>query len=204
MSDQNMKQQNLLMTEFDLLTTGGATQMVKAIIPYLAPDEQKMLGLMVRIWELVGTIKYYSCGKPPLCHNIPGINTSNGINTEMINNIKKYCTPENQKLIDTLLNFMNAREMMKLMNSFDSSGIFGTEKNDCNTDSFCDGDCDNCEHACKNCDESTNNSDNIASNSIGRLLGMFNQSSIMNAGQVSLYQEYMNQLNNDFSEACDE
>lgn len=190
----NTCRQNPAVTEFDLLTTRGATQMIKAMIPYLAPKEQKTIGLMVRIWELMGTLKYYSSGRMPLCHNASAVN-KNGINTEMIGNLKKYCTPENQQMIDMMLNLMNAQEMMKYMNAFDMNAGNGDSCDDkyndfAHFDSFCDGDCDKCAQ-----DENHDTMD-----SFGNLMGMFNQSSIMNQGQVSLYQEFMNKLNDDFSE----
>jgi len=52
-------QTNLLITEFDLKTTNGSTQMIKALIPFFSPREQHMLAMIVRIQELIMTVRYF-------------------------------------------------------------------------------------------------------------------------------------------------
>lgn len=110
---------HLLVTEFDLRTTRGATQMIKALIPMLSPREQRIISILVRIWELIQTIQFFqqeffilSSGNSQDYKNSPlGIN---GIDLNTLNRIKKYCSPDNQQMIDTLLNFMNISEIMKM------------------------------------------------------------------------------------------
>lgn len=108
-------QTNLLITEFDLKTTNGSTQMIKALIPFFSPREQHMLAMIVRIQELIMTVRYFE--------RISYIQQQNNIklsfNKELFDHIKRYCTPENQKMIDSILQFMNISELMKMMNVFE-------------------------------------------------------------------------------------
>lgn len=108
-------QNHLLITEFDLKTTNGSTQMIKALIPFFSPREQQMLAMIVRIQELIMTVRYFE--------KISYIQQQNNIklsfNKDLFDHIKRYCTPENQKMIDSILQFMNISELMKMMNVFD-------------------------------------------------------------------------------------
>lgn len=106
-----MNKNELIITEFDQITIRSSTQIIKALIPFLAPREQKMIGIMVRIWELILTLRFFEKECIPT--------RERNSNANMINHIKRYCTPESQKTIDMLLNFMNMSELMKIMNVFD-------------------------------------------------------------------------------------
>lgn len=112
-------QNHLLITEFDLKTTNGSTQMIKALIPFFSPREQQMLAMIVRIQELIMTVRYFE--------KISYIQQRNNIklsfNKELFDHIKRYCTPENQKMIDSILQFMNISELMKMMNVFDGENM---------------------------------------------------------------------------------
>ena len=46
----------IVLTEFDEKTIGQSTQMLKALIPFLEPEQQRMFGLMVRIMEFNMTL----------------------------------------------------------------------------------------------------------------------------------------------------
>lgn len=108
-------QNHLFITEFDLKTTKGSTQMIKALIPFFSPREQQMLAMIVRIQELIMTVRYFE--------NISHIQQQDDIkfsfNKELFDHIKRYCTPENQRMIDNIMQFMNISELMKVMNLFE-------------------------------------------------------------------------------------
>ncbi len=108
-------QTNLLITEFDLKTTNGSTQMIKALIPFFSPREQHMLAMIVRIQELIMTARYFE----KLSYIQQQNNIKLSFNKDLFDHIKRYCTPENQKMIDSILQFMNISELMKMMNVFD-------------------------------------------------------------------------------------
>lgn len=100
-------------TEFDTMTTGNHLQMIKALVPFLAPKEQKVIGIIIRIMELIDTIHFFeksgkfNCGQPQ----------NDLFSKDMINHMKKYCTAETQQFMDSILNMMN---MTQVMNMFET------------------------------------------------------------------------------------
>lgn len=110
-----MNKNELIVTEFDQVTTRGSTQIIKALIPYLSPREQKMMAIMVRIWEFILTLRFFEKDFFP--------SREYGNNTDMINNLKRYCTPESQNTIDMILKFMNMSELMNIINVFDMENL---------------------------------------------------------------------------------
>lgn len=108
-------QSQLLITEFDLKTTNGSTQMIKALIPFFSPREQQMLAMIVRIQELIMTVRYFE----KISYIQQQSNIKFSFNKDLFDHIKCYCTPENQKMIDSILQFMNISELMNMMNVFD-------------------------------------------------------------------------------------
>lgn len=121
MSENETCQNQLFITEFDLKTTNGSTQMIKALIPFFAPREQQMLAMIVRIQELIMTVRYFE--------NVSHIRQQNNIkfsfNKDLFDHIKRYCTPESQRMIDNILQFMNISELMKVMNVFEEENTGG-------------------------------------------------------------------------------
>lgn len=54
-----MKDSCPLLTEFDQLTLGNSTQMLKAILPFFDYNTQKTLSMIIRLKELISTIEFY-------------------------------------------------------------------------------------------------------------------------------------------------
>lgn len=196
-----MEKKELIVTEFDIATTRGSTQIIKALIPYLSPHEQKMIGIMIRIWELIQTLRFFEKQTFLSEKNTGGLD----LNPELIRHIKKYCTPESQHMIDMILQFMNMSELMNIMNLFDTESpadspdsgnpfhnimnIFQTmnqtgmdisKRND--TDANSSG---------ANQESKTSNS-NLPASLI---------QSMMSEKQENLYQEFMDKLDQDFNDS---
>lgn len=208
------------LTEFDYRTTNGSTQLIKAIIPFLNPVQQRMLAIMTRIWELIVTIKFFE----KTCFQNNGTPLTSNLNPEMINRVKRYCTPESQQTIDMLLNFMNMSELMNMMNMFngekdfgDAGGIMDLFKNfsqfttpgpessnpakDSNNPNSADsyGHSDPSAHS-----NSTAHSAPTGQSAQSGPFGSFDPAGIMktmmNAEQSSLYREFMERLDLDLNE----
>lgn len=181
-----MEKKELIVTEFDIVTTKGSTQILKALIPYLSTREQKLIGIIIRIWELIQTIRFFEN------QNFSPHKTNDGLdfNPELVRHIKKYCTPESQHMLDIILQFMNMSELMNIM------GMFEKDSTD-------------------NAQDSENPFGNIMNifksmNQAGMdISGMKNYEknnpsasiiqSMMSAKQGSLYQEFMDKLDEDFN-----
>lgn len=205
-----MEKNDLIVTEFDIITTKGSTQIIKALIPFLSPREQKMIAIVIRIWELIQTIRFFEqhefikCGQPKEL----------SFNPELIRHIKKYCTPESQQMIDMILKFMNMSELMNIMKLFENengeSGIFSGDNED------------NSGNNTENNSESSSQQ-NFNNTDFGNIMNIFqtmNQAgmdlsgvqkpssvppaniiqSMMSGRQENLYQEFMEKLDNDFTD----
>lgn len=166
---------NITLTTFDINTIGDSTQMIKALIPYLEPESQRMVAILVRIRELMLTIRYFS--NPNLKKQ------SFSSNDEMLKQLKKFCSPEMANMIDMMMKFLSMSEMMNVLSGIEglnseNSGmsdilnLFGMMKDNKNSDNT--------------------NSDNTESDSKGPDFPMFN------GHQKDLFDEYMKTLDNLF------
>lgn len=102
---------NFSFTLFDQCTIGTSTQMIKALIPYLEPESQKMLAILVRIRELMLTIQYFT--------RVPIKKQTFHSNDEMLEQIKKFCSPEMASTIDMMMKFLSMSDMMNVLSGMD-------------------------------------------------------------------------------------
>ena len=52
--------ESLLLTEFDIATSGVEIQMLKAFVPFAEPSQQKSLALCIRMLEFMKTMDFYN------------------------------------------------------------------------------------------------------------------------------------------------
>lgn len=99
------------MTEFDIVTLDESLQMIKTFIPYLNRDMQKTFAIMIRIMELISTIRYY--------------NDSNSIiikkelknSAEMLNILGQGMPKEMQDSLKSMSQIMQMQDTMNIMNA---------------------------------------------------------------------------------------
>lgn len=98
-----------ILTEFDRITLGNSTQLIKAILPFLDFNTQKMLAIFVRIQELKATINFYSSNES----SVFAKRAKNGFDqNDLKDMIKEYFPDINLDMIDNLNNFMQMENMM--------------------------------------------------------------------------------------------
>ena len=103
------------LTPFDLRTNNPSLQMIKLLIPYLPPKNQRILAIYIKFIELQNTLSSFRIFK----------NRTHSTE-QMLNEIRPYLPSDIFDSIDNILNMMNIMEMMKSMsetNSSDSSEI---------------------------------------------------------------------------------
>ena len=96
--------QSIIQTEFDERTIGRSTQLLKALIPFLEPSQQKMFGLMVRIIEFNMTLDFFNHNRIPACMFKPPCGD------DMLSELKGYCSPEEQKQLDMMIGMIKAQK----------------------------------------------------------------------------------------------
>ncbi len=103
--------QTIILTEFDERTIGRSTQLLKALIPFLEPSQQKMFGLMVRIIEFNMTLDFFNHNRIPACAFKPCCGS------DMLSELKSYCSPEEQKQLDMMIGMIKAQKLQAALAS---------------------------------------------------------------------------------------
>lgn len=97
--------QTIVLTEFDEKTIGQSTQILKALIPFLEPEQQRMFGLMVRIMEFNMTLDYFNRHRIAACAFTPRCSQ------DMLSELKSFCSPEERRQFDMMLGMIKASQM---------------------------------------------------------------------------------------------
>ena len=97
--------QTIILTEFDERTIGRSTQLLKALIPFLEPSQQRMFGLMVRIIEFNMTLDFFNHNRIPACA------FKSCCGNDMLSELKSYCSPEEQKQLDMMIGMIKAQKL---------------------------------------------------------------------------------------------
>ena len=91
------------LTPLDEQTFGNMSQMIKASVPYMSPQAARPMAMLARLMELQNTINYFRLpGKVRAC----SIGSRRPSPEEMLLDLRKYCSGNEAKMIDTLLNAM--------------------------------------------------------------------------------------------------
>lgn len=110
-------QDNLLLTEFDLATSGTYLQMLKAFIPFAGLKEQRMLSLAIRIIELVNTINFFKDITEP-----SPLFRSNHDMEYMLKEIKRFCPQKDVEIFNMISGFSNLNELMGSFQNLQKEG----------------------------------------------------------------------------------
>lgn len=90
-------------TPFDVFTQSRSIQMLKTIIPYLELPQQKGMSLFVKYLELQHTLSVFDQpSKQPV--SICSISETADPYTQMLSELRSFCTDQEQEFLDTILN----------------------------------------------------------------------------------------------------
>ena len=98
------------LTPFDLRTNSQSLQMVKLIIPYLPPKNQRILAIYIKFVEFQNTLSSFRIFK----------NRTHSTE-QMLNEIRPYLPSDIFDSIDSILNMISMMEMMKSMSDSNTS-----------------------------------------------------------------------------------
>lgn len=88
--------------------------MIKSLIPYLEPESQRLVAILVRIRELLLTIQYFS--------RIRVQKQTFHTNDEMLGQIKRFCSPEMSSQIDMMMKMFSMSDMINVLSGMESVG----------------------------------------------------------------------------------
>ncbi len=113
-------EQTLKMTELDYLTAAPHLQMIKAALPYINIQEQRIFSLLVKIGELERTVQLCGIkeeGELGICSLEEDAPASP---LDMLNAMKPYGTEAEQDFIDLIINFLQGSQLYQsYMDSMD-------------------------------------------------------------------------------------
>lgn len=88
-------------TAFDIETQSRDIQILKTVIPYLNSSKQKRFAVIVKCLELKNVISIFD--KPLTSMSICSSDDPSEMAMQLLNDVKKFCTPSEQDSIDTML-----------------------------------------------------------------------------------------------------
>ena len=93
-------------TIFDTLTQTREIQMLKTAVPYMKQAQKRQFAILIKYMELQKAVQYFSgnANASLAACELPD-DEKNSIN--MLNDIRKYATPREQEMIDTLTNLFS-------------------------------------------------------------------------------------------------
>ena len=113
-------EQTLKMTELDYLPAAPHLQMIKAALPYINIQEQRIFSLLVKIGELERTVQLFGKkeeGELGICSLEEDAPASP---LDMLNAMKPYGTEAEQDFIDLIINFLQGSQLYQsYMDSMD-------------------------------------------------------------------------------------
>lgn len=106
------KKEFIALTDFDIITTGTSMQMLKAYIPYLEFEEQRIIALIIRFVEMNKTMEYFkNC-------EIPGpLHKCSHDKENMMRDVMCYCSPQERNIVGAMDMFSNMSNMSEMFNS---------------------------------------------------------------------------------------
>lgn len=102
-----------MLTPFDRLIFSRQLQMLKLMIPYVPPANQRMLAVCVRFLELEQTISFFS--RPGSAMHMQTSDRKFCSPADLIDELRPYLGKEQQRSVDSILNLINIMEMASAM-----------------------------------------------------------------------------------------
>ncbi len=88
-------------TTFDIETQSRNIQILKTIIPYIEGNRQKTFAIIVKFLELRNVASLFN--EEPVSLSMCSTDDPAEKRMQLLNDIKKFCTPAEQDSIDTML-----------------------------------------------------------------------------------------------------
>lgn len=98
-----MDQENYT-TEYDNLVQTRELQMLKSMLPFVGHAQQMPLAILIQSMEIKNTMRVFRDSEKTLS----AFSLENGTDkrTAMLQTFKRFCSPQEQETIDTILNIM--------------------------------------------------------------------------------------------------
>lgn len=102
-----------MLTAIDQIANQNHLQMIKAAVPYLHAREQKFVAIYAKLLELQNIMSFYSENASQI--SSCSIDQNSASTSDILNDIRNYCDPSDQEMIDHCLQLINAMELYTAM-----------------------------------------------------------------------------------------
>lgn len=102
-----------MLTAIDQIANQNHLQMIKAAVPYLHAREQKFIAIYAKLLELQNIMTFYSGNEAQITSCSVGQEPTSA--TDILSDIRNYCDPSEQEMIDHCLQLITAMELYTTM-----------------------------------------------------------------------------------------
>lgn len=107
-----------MLTALDQVANRNHLQLLKALLPYIQPGRQRMLSVCIKMMEMQNILRFYDHGD--CCVSACSLSGNPPEMLDILADIRNYCDPEEQQMIDQCIQLMSAMELYSMF-SEDSS-----------------------------------------------------------------------------------
>ncbi len=98
-----------MLTAIDQVANHNHLQMIKAAVPYLRPQEQKLIAVCTKLLELQNIMAFFSDSETNI--TACSMDQENTGIADILSDIRNYCDPSEQETIDRFLMIFSALEL---------------------------------------------------------------------------------------------
>lgn len=112
------KNEDMKMTPFDVSIQSKSMQMLKALVPFMAPKNQMFICTMIKFKELQNTVDYFNK------HKIPSdfYGQSETLSAqEILTTLKEYCSEDEREQMESMLNMFQMMQMFEMFQNMEES-----------------------------------------------------------------------------------
>ncbi|MDO4297652.1 MAG: hypothetical protein Q4C59_04125 [Lachnospiraceae bacterium] len=102
-----------MLTALDQIANQNHLQMIKAAVPYLSTQEQKFIAVYAKLLELQNIMNFYSGSESSIVSC--SMEQEPASITDILSDIRNYCDPSEQEMIDRCLQMITALELYSTM-----------------------------------------------------------------------------------------
>lgn len=110
-----------MLTLIDKIANKNHLQLVKALLPYMQPENQKMLSVMIKMFELQNVLHFYQKSNTGIC--ACSATSEPPAFLDILTDIRNYCEEEEVALVDQLIQIASTLELYSVfMQTAEESG----------------------------------------------------------------------------------
>lgn len=101
-----------MLTALDQVANQNHLQLLKAAIPYIRPDNQKMISVCVKVLELQNILKFYNQNNR--CMSACSTSSEPPGIIDILTDIRNYCEGGEQEMIDQCIQIISTMELYSM------------------------------------------------------------------------------------------